>query len=52
MILATRKTKGGSPWIKPMEELQKIMGGYRPDIVRRTLDILMKRQRSLNEVFG
>jgi len=51
IILATRRTKGGSPWIKPMEELQEIMGGYRPEIVKRTLDILMKRQLSLNNSF-
>ncbi len=51
IILATRRTKGGSPWIKPMEQLQEIMGGYRPEIVKRTLDILMKRQLSLNNSF-
>ena len=50
IILATRKTKGGSPWIKPMEELKEIMGGYRPEIVRKTLDILMHRQETLNAV--
>jgi len=51
IILATRVTRGGSPWIKPMEQLQEIMGGYRPGIVKQTLDILMKRQLSLNQVF-
>ena len=50
IILATRKTKGGSPWIRPMEELKEIMGGYRPEIVKRTLDILMKRQQTLNGI--
>jgi len=50
IILATRKTRGGSPWIKPMEDLQKIMGGYRPELIERTLDILMHRQRSLNDL--
>jgi len=48
IILATRRTRGGSPWIKPMEELRGIMGGYKPEIVDKTLDILMKRQSSLN----
>lgn len=48
IILATRKTRGGNPWIRAMEELQGIMGGYRPEIVKKTLDILMKRQSSLN----
>jgi len=51
IILATRITRGGSPWIKPMEELQEKMGGYKPEIVDKTLDIIMKRQTSLNEVF-
>ena len=51
IILATKRTRKGNPWIKPMEELQDIMGGYRPEIVKRTLDILMKRQLSLNQVF-
>lgn len=51
IILATRRTSGGSPWIKPMEELQEIMGGYRPEIVNKTLDILMKRQLSLNNSY-
>ena len=50
IILATRRTRGGSPWIKSMEHLQLIMGGYRPKIIKRTLDILMKRQQSLNAV--
>jgi len=48
IILATRITHGRNPWIKPMEDLREIMGGYRPEIVKRTLDILMKRQLSLN----
>lgn len=51
IILATRKTKGGNPWIKSMQELQEIMGGYRPEIVKKTLDILMKRQQTLNGLF-
>jgi hypothetical protein len=34
-----------------MKELQEIMGGYRPEIVKKTLDILMKRQLSLNDTF-
>ena len=51
IILATRKTRGRSPWIKPMEHLQNIMGGYKPIIVERTLDLLMKRQLSLNNSF-
>jgi len=50
IILATRRTSGGSPWIKPMEELQEIMGGYKPWIVEQTLDLLMKRQLSLNDL--
>jgi len=50
IILATRITSGGSPWIKPMEELRNMMGGYRPKIVEKTLDLIMKRQASLNEV--
>lgn len=52
IVLATRKTRGGSPWIQPMKELQEIMGGYRPEIIRETLDILMKRQLSLNDSFS
>ncbi|MCK4320192.1 three-Cys-motif partner protein TcmP [Candidatus Bathyarchaeota archaeon] len=52
IILATRITSGGSPWIKPMEELQNMMGGYRPKLVEKTLDILMKRQLSLNNDFA
>jgi len=51
IILATRKTCGGNPWIQPMRELQEIMGGYKPEIVKKTLDILMKRQLSLNDTF-
>jgi len=50
IILATRRTKGGNPWIKSMEKLQEIMGGYRPEIVKRTLDILMHRQETLNDL--
>lgn len=50
IILATRITSGGSPWIEPMKKLQEMMGGYRPEVVNRTLDIIMKRQVSLNEV--
>ena len=50
IILATKRTRGGSPWIRPMEHLQNIMGGYKPIIVKRTLDLLMKRQLSLNEI--
>jgi three-Cys-motif partner protein len=48
IILATLETKGGNPWIRSMEEMRDIMGGYRPDIVEKTLDILMNRQRTLN----
>lgn len=51
IILATKMTRGGSPWIKPMEHLRNIMGGYKPIIVKRTLDLLMKRQLSLNNSF-
>lgn len=51
IILATRITSGGSPWIKPMEELQSMMGGYKPKLVEKTLDIIMKRQVLLNEAF-
>jgi three-Cys-motif partner protein len=51
IILATRETRGGSPWVKSMKELKEIMGGYRPDIVEKTLDILMKRQLSLTNSF-
>lgn len=50
IVLATRITRGRNPWIKPMEELQEIMGGYRPEIVKRTLDILTHRQETLNAV--
>jgi len=52
IILATRRTRGGSPWIKPMEELQKIMGGYRPAMIKIALDILMKRQLSLLDAYA
>jgi len=52
IILATRRTSGGSPWIKPMKELQEIMGGYKPEITDKTLDILMKRQLSLNNTYA
>ena len=51
IILATRVTRGRNPWIKPMEDLREIMGGYRPKIVKNTLDILMKRQLSLSNSF-
>lgn len=51
IILATRMTRGGNPWIKPMEELQNMMGGYKPEIIEKTLDILMKRQLSLNNTY-
>jgi three-Cys-motif partner protein len=51
IILATRMTKGGNPWIRSMEEIGEIMGGYRPDIVEKTLDILMKRQTCLTNSF-
>jgi three-Cys-motif partner protein len=51
IILATRITSGGNPWLKPMKALQEIMGGYRPEIVKKTLDILMKRQQTLNNKF-
>jgi three-Cys-motif partner protein len=51
LILATRKTSGGNPWIRPMQELRSIMGGYRPDVVKMTLDMLMKRQLSLNDTY-
>lgn len=52
IILATRITRGGSPWIKAMEELKEIMGGYKPKIVEKTLDILMKRQQTLNGLWS
>jgi len=52
IILATRMTRGRSPWMKPMEELRGMMGGYRPEIVDFTLDILMKRQLSLEDLLG
>jgi len=52
IILATRMTKGGSPWMSPMVELQNKMGGYRPDIISLTLDLLMKRQLSLTNAFA
>jgi three-Cys-motif partner protein len=48
IILATRLTRGGSPWVKSMQELQEIMGGYKPIIVKKTLDILQNRQATLN----
>lgn len=50
IILATRRTRGGSPWIKPMKELQEKMGGYRPEVVKTALDIITKRQLSLNDL--
>ena len=46
IILATRRTRGGSPWIKPMQELQEKMGGYKPAMIRSILDILKHRQSS------
>jgi hypothetical protein len=52
IILATRLTRGGSPWVKSMQELKEIMGGYKPEIVEKTLDILMKRQQTLNGLLG
>lgn len=52
IILATRETRAGSPWIKSMKDLQEIMGGYRPDIVEKTLDILMKRQSCITNSFN
>ena len=52
IILATRRTLGGSPWIRPMEQLSEIMGGYKPEIVKQTLDFLMKRQQTLNNIFS
>lgn len=51
IILATRKTRGENPWIVPMKELQNIMGGYKPEIIKEILDILMKRQLSLNNSY-
>ena len=50
ILLATRRTRGGSPWIKPMNELQEKMGGYRPEVVNTALDIITKRQLSLNDL--
>jgi len=52
IILATRKTQGGNPWMVPMEQLRRRMGGYRPKIVEKTLDILTKRQLSLTDSFA
>ncbi len=51
MILATKITSGGNPWLKPMKDLQKIMDGYKPEIVKITLDIVMKRQQTLNDSY-
>jgi three-Cys-motif partner protein len=49
IILATRRTRGGSPWIKAMQELQERMGGYKPALIRSILDVLMHRQSSFND---
>ncbi|MDG6221790.1 MAG: three-Cys-motif partner protein TcmP [Candidatus Bathyarchaeota archaeon] len=47
IILATRLTKNGSPWIKSMQELEERMGGYKPAFIQSILDYLMHRQTSV-----
>jgi three-Cys-motif partner protein len=49
IILATRLTRGGSPWIKSMEDIRERMGDYRPKMLRGILDLLMHRQSSFDD---
>jgi len=49
IILATRVTRGGSPWIKAMKKLQENMGSYKPKLIRNILDYLMHRQSSVDD---
>jgi three-Cys-motif partner protein len=52
IILATRVTRGGSPWIKSMQDLEARMGGYKPALIRGILDYLMCRQSSVADFFN
>jgi three-Cys-motif partner protein len=51
LILATRKTKGDNPWLKPMEALAETMNGFTPDFIQKALNILTGGQRILDSYF-
>jgi len=51
LILATRITRGGNPWIRPMEDLSESMSRYGPDFVKVALDILTGRRTTLDSFF-
>lgn len=51
LILATRRTRGGNPWIRPMEDLSESMSQYGPDFVKMALDILTGRRTTLDSFF-
>lgn len=52
VLLATRYTRGGSPWIKPMIDLRENVEKYRFKMVERILDILKGRIATLNSLLG
>lgn len=51
VILATRRTRGGNPWIEPMRSLRDRMERYRFELVEAALNILTGRQLALNSIF-
>ena len=51
LILATRTTRGGSPWLNPVKELQERLHRIGPGIMENVLNIVKGRQNTLNGFF-
>ena len=51
LILATRETRGGNPWLKPMEDLSETLNGFSSDFNKKALDILTGRRKTLDDYF-
>lgn len=47
LIIATRKTTGGNPWLQPMKRLSHLFEQYGADYVKNALDRATNRTKSL-----
>ena len=51
LIIATRKTRGGSPYMDAVRELSTRVENLRPNFIQSILDILKGRRKSLDSYF-
>jgi len=51
IILATKETRGGNPWLKPMETLSETLTDFTSELNKKALDILTGRSKTLDDYF-